>query len=550
MKARFYYSLYNRMNNISCYNPPPLNTNAQSDMHGPSHLWYKDNILWQNGSTLKIYFMDTTDENRNKKVLSIAKEWENYVNLKLKRTHTQEESDIRISYLKDEGSYSYEGKICLNQLKTSQTMNFGWFQSSTNPNEEEFRCTTLHEFGHALGFSHELQHPAFQIPWDEQKVFAYYTGPPNYWPREKVARQVLHRLPSATRIMTGSDFDPDSIMCYYINKSLLQEKYVDQVPTNVRNSTLSQKDKKKARMAYPLPLKNFPLGCKVKTKEKNQVLQEFSIVGRDDYCEWMDRCNGQEGRVIALHPTNGVKVEFTFGYKVWYEPECLIKISHINMFHPQDIQRLYIDTKVKVLTSSFNFENKIGTVKLNFESDDNISIKFADHVVYQGNPQEIEIQQFYFDNQLLEFSELELTNFPIGSQVEIKPKGKVMKVFEYANRDDYFASYMDKYCGQQGLVDLVHPTNGIRVKFEDEHCIWYEPGCLNMLCKGPGYVDMPRLLRNTIVEIKEKQSKYYGRKGSIKLHFKNDYSKVTVVIGGFGEEYVAYNMVQCTNSFF
>ena len=45
-------------------------------------------------------------------------------------------------------------------------MNLGWFFNENDPDAEEYYRTTLHEFGHALGFLHELQHPFGSIPWD------------------------------------------------------------------------------------------------------------------------------------------------------------------------------------------------------------------------------------------------------------------------------------------------------------------------------------------------------------------------------------------------
>jgi hypothetical protein len=35
-------------------------------------------------------------------------------------------------------------------------MNLGWFKDECNPAHNEYLATTLHEFGHALGFTHEL----------------------------------------------------------------------------------------------------------------------------------------------------------------------------------------------------------------------------------------------------------------------------------------------------------------------------------------------------------------------------------------------------------
>jgi hypothetical protein len=51
----------------------------------------------------------------------------------------------------------------------------------------------LHEFGHALGFYHELQHPFEEAPWDEQKVLAKFCPPFN---AEEARRNILDRLDS------------------------------------------------------------------------------------------------------------------------------------------------------------------------------------------------------------------------------------------------------------------------------------------------------------------------------------------------------------------
>ena len=116
---------------------------------------------WATGKVLRIFFMDNTNQGRCQKVLEIAKQWEKYANLKLVEVFQQSESDIRISFDPSLGSWSYIGTESKAVHISQATMNFGWFISENNPDNKEYECTTLHEFGHALGFQHELQNPYY-----------------------------------------------------------------------------------------------------------------------------------------------------------------------------------------------------------------------------------------------------------------------------------------------------------------------------------------------------------------------------------------------------
>ena len=103
--------------------------------------------------------MDDSDTERNNMVLTIAKKWERYVNITFKLAETKAEQDkaqIRIKFIPKKGSSSYVGKECLDIPSTEPTMNLGWFYNRNDPNMDEYERTTLHEFGHALGFFHEL----------------------------------------------------------------------------------------------------------------------------------------------------------------------------------------------------------------------------------------------------------------------------------------------------------------------------------------------------------------------------------------------------------
>lgn len=51
---------------------------------------------------------------------------------------------------------------------------------------------------------------------------------------------------------------------------------------------MSPLDKKKAREMYPFDLSDYGPGSIVEIKTKKDILEEFNIVQRADYYEWMD----------------------------------------------------------------------------------------------------------------------------------------------------------------------------------------------------------------------------------------------------------------------
>jgi hypothetical protein len=81
------------------------------------------------------------------------------------------------------------------------------------PREPSFSRYVLHEFGHALGFEHEHQHPwsgcEAQFNWDA--IRADLSGPPNNWNDAEINYNM--RQLSADDL-TLTTFDPQSIMLY------------------------------------------------------------------------------------------------------------------------------------------------------------------------------------------------------------------------------------------------------------------------------------------------------------------------------------------------
>ena len=98
------------------------------------------------------------------------------------------DAEVRIAFA-DDGSWSYIGRQVLDQPANEPTMNFGW--DLTTPYG---RTTALHEIGHTLGLPHEHQNPFAGIVWNEQAVYDYFAGSPNFWPRDQTFHNVLRKL--------------------------------------------------------------------------------------------------------------------------------------------------------------------------------------------------------------------------------------------------------------------------------------------------------------------------------------------------------------------
>jgi len=200
------------------------------------------NKIWQPvGRALRVRFLDG-DPQLQQKVARFAQSWSNHANLTF-LFGTDPNAELRISFAQA-GSWSYIGTDALAVAQDKPTMNFGWLTPAT-PNDEVMRVV-LHEFGHALGLIHEHQNPATAIPWDRQAVYAYYSGPPNYWTEEEVERNLFQLY--ARDCTQYSAFDRQSIMLYPIPQEFTTGDF-----TVGWNQCLSAMDKAFVAAWYPFP---------------------------------------------------------------------------------------------------------------------------------------------------------------------------------------------------------------------------------------------------------------------------------------------------------
>jgi hypothetical protein len=169
------------------------------------------------------------------------------------------------------------------------SMNFGGFADSL---PGDWAATVLHEFGHALGFQHEHQHPGggcnLDFRWEDDAgytptvdgfgqfipdssnkrpgIYTVLGGPPNRWPQWKVDHN-LRQLTNSHAYMV-SPFDPKSIMKYYFGDWMFREGTHSHCFSQ-RNTALSERDKSGIRDAYP----SSQEGLENALNERKQLLE-------------------------------------------------------------------------------------------------------------------------------------------------------------------------------------------------------------------------------------------------------------------------------------
>jgi len=199
--------------------------------------------MWEPGETLRVGFnLQGGSLNLMEKVKFYCKEWERIANIKFEFVTNINAAVIRVGFMPG-GSYSMIGREVLSQPNNVITMNFGWLNGLSDALS---RQVILHEFGHALGFIHEHQSPGVTIPWDKEKVYAYYAQPPNNWSREIVDINIFARY--ATTLTNYSYYDKLSIMQYAIPADLTTDG-----SSIGLNMDFSNMDKQYAALVYPFP---------------------------------------------------------------------------------------------------------------------------------------------------------------------------------------------------------------------------------------------------------------------------------------------------------
>jgi serralysin len=203
------------------------------------------NKMWNPGQTIKVFIAaNNTSELIRSKVRFYATEWTKYANIKFEFVNDFSDAQIKVGFENNRKSWSWIGKDVLFNPLRLYTVNFGWFDILTP--EEEFKRTIQHEFGHVLGFIHEHQSPAGNIPWDKEKVYNFFAGSPNKWSRTEVDINLFAKYSKTST--NFSAYDRYSIMHYSYPPELTTDG-----SSAPKNFNFSSTDKQYAGLFYPFP---------------------------------------------------------------------------------------------------------------------------------------------------------------------------------------------------------------------------------------------------------------------------------------------------------
>lgn len=241
---------------------------------------------WVPGQTLRVAFQGG-DAAAHREIAEAASEWMQHGNIKLDfgldpaqgtyRSWSREDreyaAEIRISfdqpgYWSTVGNDSANGDIC---PPREASLNLEGFDADR---PGDWRTVVLHEFGHALGFHHEHQHPAAEcdseMRWEDDSgyvptqdasgrfgpdsagrmpgIYTMLGGPPNQWPRGQIDHN-LRKLKDTEAYFTGP-FDPNSIMKYHFPEWMYKKGQQSRCYSE-RNLEISAQDKRGTQQVYP-----------------------------------------------------------------------------------------------------------------------------------------------------------------------------------------------------------------------------------------------------------------------------------------------------------
>ena len=231
---------------------------------------------WPNGSTLRVRFLGGTPKQQDI-VKQFAPQWSKYANLKFDFNNAPD-AEIRISFVENDGAWSYIGTDCKDIPKDQPTMNLGWQDEGV----------VLHEFGHAIGLIHEHQNPLGGIKWNKPNVIRDLSGSPNFWDRATIENNMFATYDRNQ--INGTSLDKKSIMLYAIPKTWTEDGFQSDP-----NEVLSETDKTFIgdSVNYPLPKVEDKGPIELPVIETTAIQAEIGKPGEQDLYKFTVKTAGR-----------------------------------------------------------------------------------------------------------------------------------------------------------------------------------------------------------------------------------------------------------------
>jgi hypothetical protein len=215
---------------------PQTNDNGNRSATRTKRSVAEPKTFWENATTLTFSFMEELPESVRYRIELAVRRWEPFVSLAFELVENGK-GQIRIA-LGGPDSYSAVGTDALLIDPNEPTL-----VVSVEPDSPSFEHVLIHEFGHALGFSHAHLHPDAEIPWDKEAVYDYFIFQLG-WEREQVDANLFTFDTEKSTLLFP--YDKLSIMHYSIPGFLTRKKV-----ESGSNMTISEGDKSFARAIYP-----------------------------------------------------------------------------------------------------------------------------------------------------------------------------------------------------------------------------------------------------------------------------------------------------------
>lgn len=201
-----------------------------------SRRWRKSDGL--NGGeypiTLGVHFIDGTDQQKAAVRTHAVKWLDDDLGQKLDFLFDVEQADAQISVtFNTNKNSSIVGRESAKYAKESATMHLGQIHERT----------ICHEFGHALGFSHEHQNPDIPIVWNEDVVIADMAE--QGWTPSMVEHNIFNRYSADYACIGDPSPNRKSIMMYPIKETWTQNDF-----STGLNNQIDERDRKCSIAVY------------------------------------------------------------------------------------------------------------------------------------------------------------------------------------------------------------------------------------------------------------------------------------------------------------